>query len=85
MQPASVCNAFQCLSLSLSSCSHVDIAACVLHPPFFLLRSIQNALALAQDPSSQGQAIRNAFVLLAFFVSFRILVYLVLRRKTARL
>jgi hypothetical protein len=44
--------------------------------------SLQQSLALAQNPASQGDAIRNAFILLGFFIVFRILVYVVLRRKT---
>lgn len=45
--------------------------------------SIQASLGLLQDPSSQGDAIRNAFVLLGMLALFRVLVYLVLRRKTS--
>lgn len=47
--------------------------------------SVQESLALPQNPASQGDAIRNAFVLLGFFIFLRVLVYVVLRRKTARL
>jgi hypothetical protein len=46
---------------------------------------VQESLALPQNPASQGDAIRNAFVLLGFFIFLRVLVYVVLRRKTARL
>lgn len=46
---------------------------------------LQGSLGVPQDPSSQGEAIRNAFVLLGFLIFFRVLVYLVLRRKTARI
>lgn len=56
-----------------------------LRPVARLLCSIQEALALAQDPSNQGEAIRNAFILLGFFIAFRVLVYVLLRRKTAGL
>lgn len=52
-------------------------------PPPPACRSIQQALGLTQDPSSQGEAARNACILLAFLVSLRALVYWVLRRKTA--
>ena len=38
---------------------------------------------MLQDPSSQADAIRNAFVLLGMLAFFRVLVYLVLRRKTS--
>jgi hypothetical protein len=52
-------------------------------PP--LVCSLQQSLALLQDPSSQWEAIRSALILLGFFVFFRILVYVVLRRKTTGL
>lgn len=47
--------------------------------------SLQQSLALLQDPSSQWEAIRSALILLGFLVFFRILVYVVLRRKTTGL
>ena len=47
--------------------------------------SLQHSLGLAQDPSNQGEAIRNGFILLGFLLFFRVLVYVVLRRKTARI
>lgn len=46
--------------------------------------SLQSALGLVQDPSSQGDAIRDAFVLLGFLFFFRLLVYIVLRHKTSK-
>lgn len=47
--------------------------------------SLQSALALPQDPASQGEAYRNALILLAMLVGLRVLTYIVLRRKTSRL
>jgi hypothetical protein len=47
--------------------------------------SLQQSLGLAQDPSSQSDCIRNGFILLGFLIFFRVLVYWVLRRKTARI
>jgi hypothetical protein len=49
------------------------------------LCSLQQSLGLAQDPSSQSDTIRNGFILLGFLIFFRVLVYWVLRRKTARI
>lgn len=48
-------------------------------------RSIRQSLGLSQDLSSGGEAARNAVILLSFLVFFRVVVYLVLRRKTARM
>ena len=44
---------------------------------------LQSSLGLLQNPDSQGDAIRDGFVLLAFMVVLRIAVYYVLRRKTS--
>lgn len=61
------------------------LAAPRLPPPAPSARSIQQSLGLSQDLSSSGEAVRNAAVLLAFLAFFRGVVYLVLRRKTARM
>ncbi|KAI7836411.1 hypothetical protein COHA_009711 [Chlorella ohadii] len=45
--------------------------------------NIQGSLGLLQDPASQGDAVRNTFVLLGMLVFFRIMIYLVLRRRTS--
>ena len=45
---------------------------------------LQQSLGLLQNPGSQGDAIRDGMVLLGFLAFFRVLVYLALRRKTAR-
>lgn len=56
------------------------------HPcPPTPLCSLQSALALPQDPASQGEAYRNALILLGMLVGLRIVTYILLRRKTARL
>jgi len=48
-------------------------------------QNLSETLNLVQDISSQGEAIRNGMVLLAFLVALRIAVYYVLKRKTSAL
>jgi hypothetical protein len=47
--------------------------------------NLSETLNLVQDISSQGEAIRNGMILLAFLVALRIAVYYVLKRKTSAL
>lgn len=47
--------------------------------------SLQDSLQLLQDPNSQGEAIRNGFILLGFLIFFRVWCYYALRSKTAGL
>lgn len=61
---------------SPSPCSAHDPTRC---------RSLQQTLSLAQNPSSQGEAIRNASIMVAMLVALRFTVYLLLRYKTARI
>ncbi len=44
--------------------------------------SLRQSLGLVQDPSSQGETIVNAVVLLGFLLLFRIAIYWTLRKKT---
>ncbi|WPT14308.1 ABC transporter G family member 9 [Picochlorum sp. SENEW3] len=44
---------------------------------------VRNSLGIVQDITSQGEAIRNGMILLAFLIVLRIAVYYVLRSKTA--
>lgn len=44
--------------------------------------SLQSALNLVQDPSDQGQAVRNACILVGMLLAFRLGIYWTLRRKT---
>lgn len=56
------------------------------HPsPFLHVRSLQDSLQLLQDPNSQGEAIRNGFILLGVLIFLRIWCYYALRKKTAGL
>lgn len=59
------------------------LSPCAYPPP--APRSIQQSLGLSQNLASSGEAVRNAAILLAFFAFFRVAVYIVLRRKTARM
>lgn len=70
---------------SADACAQTNPADPETSPACQPVDNIQEALALAQDPSNQGEAIRNAFILLGFFIAFRVLVYVLLRRKTAGL
>ncbi|KAI3436788.1 hypothetical protein D9Q98_006199 [Chlorella vulgaris] len=67
------------------SCAPASLPNPESNPNCFPVYDVQESLALPQNPASQGDAIRNAFVLLGFFIFLRVLVYVVLRRKTARL
>lgn len=55
------------------------------NPSCVPVQSLQDSLSLLQNPSSEGDTIRDGFVLLGFLVVLRIAVYYVLRRKTAGL
>ena len=67
--------AHECLNRQCLKCAPPWPAPC---PPC----SMQAALGLVQDPSSQGEAVRNACILLAMLVLGRLAIYWTLRRKT---
>ncbi|KAL4424963.1 hypothetical protein ABPG77_002848 [Micractinium sp. CCAP 211/92] len=54
-------------------------------PSCSVVTDLQSGLALPQDPASQGEAYRNALILIAMLVGLRVLTYILLRRKTSRL
>ncbi|KAL4457859.1 hypothetical protein ABPG75_012724 [Micractinium tetrahymenae] len=70
---------------SADTCAQVSPASPESNPSCSTVGDLQSALGLPQDPASQGEAYRNALILVAMLFGLRFITYIVLRRKTSRL
>ncbi|KAL6781161.1 hypothetical protein ACKKBG_A10055 [Auxenochlorella protothecoides x Auxenochlorella symbiontica] len=84
---------FEFQGRTIYSCMEQGTDTCVLtnpsdpstSPECTPVTNLQDSLQLLQDPNSQGEAIRNGFILLGFLIFFRVWCYYALRSKTAGL